>query len=134
VTASEALVIEPSMIRTSIAIAACALAMVACGGGGATSSTTPDPRSPTAAMPAGDAARGATLYAELGCKGCHGSKEEPGGPGPNLFAITWDDHERAEAREMILKGNPDHQPPMPAYEGKVDDQKIADLVAFVSQK
>lgn len=104
--------------------------VTACGGGGASGGggdTAPKP-------PTGDAASGEALYASLGCKGCHGLAGEKGNVGPDLFAMTWDDHERGEARETILKGEPDHKPPMPAYEGKVDDQKIADLLAYIAKK
>ena len=41
---------------------------------------------------------------------------------------------KAEARETILKGRPDHTPPMPKYEGEVDEAKLADLLAFVRAK
>jgi len=109
------------------------LALAACGGGGAASSTGGD-TTPKPTLTGGNAASGEKLYNELGCKGCHGAAGEKGNPGPDLFAITWDDHEREEAREKILNGDPDHKPPMPAYKGKVDDTKIADILAYVAKK
>ena len=115
-----------------------AAALPGCGGaaasGPATSEPAPGETSPEPSLAAGDPARGETLYAELGCKGCHGSMGEKDNVGPNLFALTWDDHERKEAREAILEGSPDHRPPMPSYRGKVDDTKIADLLAFFARK
>ena len=107
------------------------LLAAACGG------APPVPEGPSIAAPSaggGDAAAGEKLFAELGCKGCHGSRAEPGGVGPNLYAITWTPAEEAEARETITKGRPDHKPPMPQYEGEVDAQKLAALPASLQSK
>ena len=122
---------RPSVSSLVLALAASAV-LAACGGGAAGASgggTTPKPT-----LTGGNAESGAKLYNDLGCKGCHGAAGEKGNPGPDLFAISWDDHEREEAREKILEGDPDHKPPMPAYKGKVDDAKIADILAYVAKK
>ncbi len=104
----------------------------ACGGAPAA------PEGPSSVTPpnagGGDAAAGEKLFAELGCKGCHGSRAEPGGVGPNLYAIHWSPSEEAEARETITKGRPDHKPPMPKYEGEVDEKEMGDLLAFLRSK
>src|SRR5687768_14032232 len=85
-----------------------ASALAACGGGGAAGSSGGD-TTPKPVLTGGDPTNGEKLYNELGCKGCHGAPGEKGDVGPNLFAITWDDHEREEAREIILEGDLDHK-------------------------
>ncbi len=107
--------------------------LAACGGSGGAASNGGD-TTPKPILTGGDPANGAKLYAELGCKGCHGAADEKDGVGPNLFVVTWDEHEREEAREMILEGDLDHKPPMPSFKGKVDDAKIADILAYVAKK
>ena len=103
----------------------------ACGG----APTAPEGPSVTApSAGGGDAAAGEKLFAGLGCKGCHGSRAEPGGVGPNLHAITWTPAEEAEARNTITNGRPDHEPPMPKYEGEVDEKKMGDLLAYLRSK
>jgi len=120
---------------SAILLVLAAATLAACGGAAAaTSGPTPGETTPRPILSGGNASSGETLYAELGCKGCHGVRGEKDTVGPNLFSITWDDHEREEARETILAGEPDHRPPMPSYRGKVDDAKIADLLAFFEQK
>jgi mono/diheme cytochrome c family protein len=114
------------LLSTASALAACAGSSATTPAGG---DTTPKPT-----LGSGDVANGEKLYAELGCKGCHGAAGEKDGVGPNLFAITWDAHEREEAREMILEGDADHKPPMPSFKGKIDDAGIADILAYVAKK
>lgn len=102
-------------------------------------SSAPDgpPTTPTTQVPpaaAGDRGRGEQLFAELGCKGCHGGKGEGGGLGPDLFAVPWDDARRTAARATILRGFPDRNPPMPAYQGQVDEPALDDLLAFVAAR
>ncbi len=89
--------------------------------------TAPDPpRRP------GDAAQGEKLFAGLGCKGCHGGKGEGGGIGPDLFAGPWDDAKKTSARATVRRGFPDRDPPMPPYQGQVDDRQLDDLLAYVA--
>lgn len=84
--------------------------------------------------PPGDPARGEVLFAELGCKGCHGGKGEGGGIGPDLFSKTWDDARKSAARATILRGFPDRDPPMPGYRGQLDEAQLDHLLAFVSSE
>lgn len=114
-------------------LSAALLGLAACGGPAATSAGG-DAATPQPTLAAGDAARGEAAYAQLGCKGCHGAKGEKDTAGPDLFAVQWGDHRRQLARETILNGKLDHKPPMPSYKGKVDDAKIADLLAYFAQK
>src|SRR5688572_20377872 len=98
-----------------IAVVAVIASAVGCGG-----TTTPEPREveppaptpvapldPETPRPPGDAARGEKLFAELGCKGCHGGKGEGGGIGPDLFVKPWDDAMKTSARATIRRGFPD---------------------------
>ena len=121
------------MIRRSFVYPLLLALTAACGGPPAAPddpSTGPRP----GGVGGGDVVAGEAAFASLGCKGCHGSRAEPGGVGPNLFTIAWSPAEEAEARETILKGRPDHKPPMPGYEGEVDATKMADLLAFLRGK
>jgi len=85
-------------------------------------------------VPTGDAARGEQLFAELGCKGCHGGKGEGGGIGPDLFASSWTPARQAAAKAVILRGYPDESPPMPSFEGQVDAAALAHLLAHVTSR
>lgn len=70
----------------------------------------------------GDPASGATVYAAE-CASCHGA-DGTGGSGPN---ITGED-EAEEIAEYVLFGEGD----MPAFDGDLTDQEIADVVAYVA--
>lgn len=99
------------------------------GAGGASSgSGATAPVTQAQMVAAGDAARGAKLYEENHCIGCHGTHEKPGKKFPNLFKVDWNqDKEIAEAFELIKKG----KTPMPGFEDKLDDKAIADVVAYL---
>jgi len=91
-----------------------------------TAPTTSGSSSPTAGPP--DAKNGEKLFTDNKCDGCHGSKAKPGRV--PLFALKWNDDEKKKAAGIIRKGKGE----MPKFEGKLNDQQIADLVAFVSSK
>lgn len=97
-------------------------------GGSAGTGGTPAPQTQAQMVAAGDTTRGAKLYDENHCAGCHGTPEKPGKKFPNLFKEDWSaDKEIAEAFELIKKG----KTPMPGFEDKLDDKAIADIVAYL---
>lgn len=85
------------------------------------------PATPQQLVATGDAVNGKTLYETNNCNGCHGSKEKPNAKFPNLYKISWDDKQIDKAFNIVKKG----KAPMPAYGDKLDDKKIADIVAFL---
>jgi mono/diheme cytochrome c family protein len=91
--------------------------------------TTPDasPRTPAQLVAAADGTRGAKLYDEMKCKGCHGTAAKPSTKFPKLFGLGWDDEGLERAFRVIKKG----ESPMPGFEGKLDDAQIADVVRFL---
>jgi mono/diheme cytochrome c family protein len=100
------------------------------GAGGSTGAggTTPGAQTQTQMVAAGDTARGAKLYDENHCAGCHGTPEKPPKKFPNLFKVDFAaDKEIAEAFELIKKG----KTPMPGFDDKLDDKAIADIVAYL---
>ena len=70
----------------------------------------------------GDAVAGESVFADE-CASCHGV-DGTGGSGPDLRGEGEGDEEIAEA---VLFGEGD----MPAFDGDLDDQDIADVVAYV---
>lgn len=97
----------------------------------APAATAPPGKTPTIVPPvvAGDAARGADLYA-ANCAACHGS-EGQGGPvakeplnSPDYLAT----HSDEEVRQAIASGIPGTA--MVAFEDRLTDQEIADIIAF----
>ena len=81
---------------------------------------------PTPIVRPGDASAGAAVFASAGCGGCHvfepaGSE---GGAGPALDGTLLADD---ELREIVAFGNG----AMPAFDGDLSDQEIADVAAYV---
>lgn len=119
---------------TLIGALAVALAAAGCGGGEDDSATpetiegTPPADTSGGGASEGDAEAGADVYASAGCGGCH--TFEPAGStgtaGPSLDDSTAD-FEAAVAQIRNGGGG------MPAFEGQLDDQQIADVAAFVTQ-
>lgn len=70
----------------------------------------------------GDAAAGATVYAN-DCASCHGA-DGSGDSGPSIIG----EDESEEIAEVVLFGEDD----MPAFDGDLSDQDIADVVAYVA--
>lgn len=124
---------------TAILIAALALlvplGLVACGGGEDVGAVAEEvegtlPEETTEESPAagleGDAAAGESIYASQGCGSCHvlEAAGSAGNIGPNLDE-TQPDYELSVDRVTNGAGA------MPAYEGQLDDQQIADVSAYV---
>src|SRR5512139_2717376 len=78
----------------------------AAGTGGASAGTggATDPQTPAAMVAAADATRGAKLFEENHCKGCHGTRAEPGKKFTNVFKIDWTSEKKVQdAFDMIKK-------------------------------
>lgn len=119
---------EPSSGETSSTTTGGGTAGTGGAGGSTGAGGTPPPQTQAQMVAAGDTARGAKLYDENHCAGCHGTPEKPGKKFPNLFKEEWTaDKEIAEAFELIKKG----KTPMPGFEDKLDDKAIADIVAYL---
>ena len=75
---------------------------------------------------AGDAAAGEAVFASAGCGGCHTLEAagSSGNVGPNLDE-SQPDAELVEQRVRNGAG------PMPAFEGQLDDEQIANVIAYV---
>lgn len=75
----------------------------------------------------GDAENGKAIFASAGCGGCHtlADANASGSIGPNL-----DDAQPSQeaAAEKVRVGGGG----MPAFEGRLSDQEIADVAAYVS--
>jgi len=71
----------------------------------------------------GDAVAGEAVF-DANCASCHGVGGTGGSSGPDLTAES---EEAGEIEEIVRNGEGD----MPAYEGTLDDQEIADVVAYV---
>ncbi len=130
-------------------------ATTATGGSGATAAATEAEAEPTeaeaeeteaggAALPEGDAANGEALATSLGCVACH-STDGSALTGPTwqgLYehevaledgsTVTADDAYIAESitdpNAKVVKG---FAPIMPSFASQVDDQKIADIIAYI---
>ena len=78
------------------------------------------------APPAGDAAAGEAVFAENGCGDCHTleAADASGTVGPNLDESQPD---AALVEERVRDG----AGAMPAFEGRLTDQQIADVTAYV---
>lgn len=78
----------------------------------------------------GDAANGESVYASAGCGGCHTLEAagSSGTVGPNLDESSVAEDPQAVAEKVRAGGGA-----MPAFEGRLSDQEIQDVAAFVSQ-
>jgi len=81
-----------------------------------------------AAPPAaeGDAAAGKSVFASAGCAGCHtlAAAGASGAVGPNL-------DESQPGAQLVEDRVRNGSGAMPAFEGQLDDEQIADVTAFV---
>jgi cbb3-type cytochrome c oxidase subunit III len=73
----------------------------------------------------GDADAGAEVYA-ANCTGCHGA-DGTGDEANGFPDLTATDDDAEEIEERVRNG----EGVMPGYEGTLDDQEIADVVAYV---
>jgi mono/diheme cytochrome c family protein len=108
-----------------------AVALPACGGGedeGAApetvEGTVPED---TGGGGEGDAENGSTVFASAGCGGCHTLADagSSGTIGPNLDDVQPSEDQVAQKVRVGGGG-------MPAFEGRLSDQEIQDVAAYVS--
>lgn len=78
----------------------------------------------------GDAANGESVYASAGCGGCHTLEAagSSGTVGPNLDESSVAEDPQAVAEKVRAGGGA-----MPAFEGRLSDQEIQDVAAFVAE-
>jgi cytochrome c55X len=94
----------------------------------------PAPSGEVEASPApagGDPANGATVFA-ANCSGCHGSDAAGGAVGPTLVSAELAAQSDDFFRQTILNGRPGTA--MPAWQGRLSDQEIEDVIAFLRSK
>jgi mono/diheme cytochrome c family protein len=129
------------MARVLVLLVAVLTLSVAAGCGGE-EPTTADPETVEGTVPAetgggddggggggeGDAAAGKEVYASAGCGSCHTFSDagSTGTIGPNLDESSADFE---AAAEQIRTGGGG----MPAFEGQLSEQEIADVAAYVTQ-
>jgi mono/diheme cytochrome c family protein len=120
-----------------IALAVLALAVAGCGGA---EEVAPLPETIEGTVPTetteevaaakleGDPAKGEGIYASAGCGGCHtmAAAGSTGTVGPNLDEAK---PSFEDAAAKIAKGGGG----MPAFEGQLSDQEIADVAAYVAE-
>jgi disulfide bond formation protein DsbB len=85
-----------------------------------------DSAAPTPIVRPGDASAGAAVFASAGCGGCHVFEPagSAGSAGPALDGTSLADE---ELREIVAYGNG----AMPAFDGDLSPQEIADVAAYV---
>ena len=78
----------------------------------------------------GDIARGEEIY-QATCAMCHGT-DATGmmGMHPALTGVL--DRLTAEGVEVTIRNGRDTNPPMPAFDNRLDDSDIADLIAYLT--
>ena len=86
------------------------------------------PTTTKAAAPTGNAAAGATVYAD-NCESCHGADGRGGNGGPDLTAIPSAKNYNAVVTQVENGGGG-----MPAFKGQLTAQQIADVSTYVTQK
>lgn len=118
----------------SLVFLALILIVSACGGGDDEESSGSDSASDngsestdSGSTAQGDAASGSKVF-ENNCLSCHG-KEGAGGSGPTLqgddFAADYD-----KVVKQVTNGGGG----MPAFEGQISDQEIADVATYISEE
>jgi cytochrome c553 len=126
-----------------LVLALAVLTLVVAAGCGGEETTSPEPETVEGTVPAetgggddggggdggeGDAAAGADVYSSAGCGSCHvfADAGSTGTIGPNLDESSADFE---AAAEQIRTGGGG----MPAFEGQLSEQEIADVAAYVTQ-
>ncbi len=80
---------------------------------------------------AGDPANGATVFA-ANCAGCHGQDAAGGPVGPTLVSAELKAQNDDFFRQTILNGRSGTA--MPAWQGRLSEQEIEDVIAFLRSK
>lgn len=75
----------------------------------------------------GDVARGEDIY-QANCAMCHGT-DATGMMGPALTGVV--SRLTVEGVEVTIRNGRDTRPPMPAFDDRLDDTDIADLLAYL---
>jgi mono/diheme cytochrome c family protein len=94
----------------------------------------PEPGGEVTAGPApagGDPANGALVFA-ANCSGCHGPDAAGGAVGPTLISAELKAQPDDFFRQTILNGRSGTA--MPAWQGRLSDQQIEDVIAFLRSK
>jgi mono/diheme cytochrome c family protein len=123
--------------RTSLAVAAVVVALVAAGawlrvrGGG--EEPAPPAEGQTEAQK--QAARGETLFAEKGCANCHDADASETGIGPGLKDVldaeTLPSSGRPATRENIRRQFNEPYDSMPSYEDRLSEEETEQLLAYM---
>lgn len=101
-------------------------------GGEAEASPTPGGGAEASPAPAGgDPANGATVFA-MNCAGCHGQDAAGGSVGPTLVSAELKAQDDDFYRQTILNGRAGTA--MPAWQGRLSEQEIEDVIAFLRSK
>ena len=121
------------MARSALIAVLAALALVGVAAGcGGEDTVTPAPETVVgelpqpAELPTGDAAAGKEVFASAGCGSCH-TLADAGATatvGPSL-------DETMPALDLVTDRVTNGKGAMPAFEGQLDDQQIADVAAYV---
>jgi mono/diheme cytochrome c family protein len=76
----------------------------------------------------GDPAAGKAVFASAGCGSCHtlAAAGSTGNVGPNL-------DDAKPSKELVVTRVTEGKSPMPAFDGQLTPQQIADVAAFVTQ-
>jgi mono/diheme cytochrome c family protein len=83
------------------------------------------------APPAGDSANGALVFA-ANCAACHGPDAAGGSVGPTLISAELKAQPDDFFRQTILNGRSGTV--MPAWQGRLSEQEIEDVIAFLRSK
>lgn len=114
-------------VAVLLASAALASVLTGCGGGGesAEPATTEAPGT-EATAPSGDAANGAMVFESAGCGGCHtlAAASSTGTVGPNLDELK-------PSFETVVAQVTNGGGRMPAFAGRLSEQEINDVAAYV---
>jgi mono/diheme cytochrome c family protein len=110
-----------------LVVGALVLTAAGCGGsdnGGSSDTTTATTTAPSGS---GDAAAGKEVFASAGCGGCHtfSAAGSSGSVGPNL-------DDASPSYDHVVKQVTDGGGAMPSFKGKLTEQQIQDVAAFVS--
>lgn len=98
----------------------------------AVTSPTPGGAAETSPAPAGgDLANGAAVFA-ANCAGCHGPDAAGGAVGPTLISAELKAQPDDFFQQAILNGRSGTA--MPAWQGRLSEQEIEDVIAFLRSK